>query len=219
MDQARPAVTDPEVDALLRAGRASIEAGEATPARFVIPTGAGRYRLTCADLQAAGQNDLGIPPRAFAYAAVGMLLASLGGQRCYVSEPAISAAAPKGSPPDTAGQDPSGQDPGGPRGPGGPGDAAHDAAGRDAPGPSQPAVVVSVFGKGLLEAHVQRSARNRDGRLLWEKPALRSTAEPGALGSALPLWRAVNREPSPLPPPEQLIEDMRESGFVIEVET
>jgi hypothetical protein len=191
-------MTDPEVAALLQAVRAAIDAGETLAARFVIPTVAGTYRVACADLQAAGENDLGIPPRAFAYGAVGMLLAALGGQRCYVTEPAMSAAPPRPL------HDPDALSP----------DAVRQGAG---PAP-QAAAVVSVFAKGLLEVHAQPYVRDHDGQLVWGEPALRSTTEPGGLGSAVPLWRAVNRDPSPLPPPDQLIEDMRDSGFVIEVE-
>ena len=57
-----------------------------------------------------------------------------------------------------------------------------------------------------------------DGQVFWGEPAITSTRQPGALGAALPLWRAVNRERSPMPPPDQLIEDMMDSGFTVTVE-
>ena len=79
-------------------------------------------------------------------------------------------------------------------------------------------MVVTVFGRGRLEVHVQPYGRDDDGRVLWGPPTAASATEPGALGAAVPLWRAANREPAPLPPPEELIEDMVESGFAVFVE-
>ena len=181
-------MSDPAVEALLESARAGIERGEPYPAEFIIPTAPGWWRLHCADLVAAGDNDLGIPPRAFAYGAVGMLVASLGASACYAMEPAMSAA------PRTLSM-------------------AGQSAGAS---PAQHALVVSAFRRGRLEVYVQSYLAQDDGTLAWAEPVVRSTTEPTNLGSVVPLWRAVNREPSPLPPPEQLIDDMTDSGFVIQ---
>jgi hypothetical protein len=80
------------------------------------------------------------------------------------------------------------------------------------------ALVVTVFAQGRLEVHVQPYGRDGNRGLLWGERTVRSTTEPGPLGAALPLWRAVNREPSPLPPPDELVSDMVDSGFVVSLD-
>jgi hypothetical protein len=177
---------DPLVAELLEAARAAVERGQPVRAQFLIPSAGGLWRVSCEDLVAAGENDLGIPPRAFAYGAVGMLAAALGAQRCVATEPGMAA------PP--------------------PGPAL--ATGPSAAGPRR-GVVVTVFARGLLEVTVLPYAVADDGAFTWGEPSTRSTADPGPLGSTIPLWRAVNREPAPLPPPAQLLDDMADSGFVI----
>jgi hypothetical protein len=178
------------VELLFQAAKSALEKGEPSPAQFVIPVGEGRWRVTCDDLVAAGENDFGIPPRAFSHGAVGMLVASLGARRCYAAE-AVGAGAPQASLP---------------------------AISRDDEGAFRQALVVTVFAQGRLEVHVQPYGRDGDGGLLWGEPTVRSTTDSGPLGAALPLWRAVNREPSPLPPPDELVSDMVDSGFVVSVE-
>jgi len=189
-----------EVERLFRAARSALEAGEASPAQFVIPVAGRRWRVTSHDLVATGENEFGIPPRAFSHGAVGMLVASLGARACYAAEavgtgttpvavPAIARGAPQGA-----------------------GSAPADEGG------SRQALVVTVFAQGRLEVHVQPYGRGGDGELRWGEPTVRSTTEPGPLGAALPLWRAVNRDPAPLPPPDDLIADMTESGFVVSVD-
>ena len=183
---------DSAVDLLLQAARAAIEGGERFPVQFLIPTNGRRWRIICHDLVAAGENDLGIPPKAFAYGAVGMLAASMGARLCYVAETATvaTAAGPTPAPAPAPGEDPG----------------------------SRQAVVVTVFAQGRLDIHMQPYGRDDDGTIVWAEPTQASTPEPGPLGSAVPLWRAVNREPAPLPPPEGLIEDMTDSGFIIVAE-
>lgn len=176
---AGPEVLEPEVEALLGAGRSAVERGEPVPARFLIPTDRGPWQVSCPDLLLAGENDFGIPPRAFAYGAVGMLVAALGAERCMATEPAMAAPAPAGGRPPQA-------------------------------------IVVTTFARGRLEVAVQPFQRHEEGSVAWGMPSVRSTGEPGPLGHAIPLWRAVNREPSPLPSPDGLIEDMTASGFCIE---
>jgi hypothetical protein len=178
------------VELLFQAARSALENGEAFPAEFVIPVGSRRWRVTCHDLVASGENDLGIPPKAFSHGAVGMLTAALGAQECYAAEAATL---------------------------GGPREAvpALDPAAEDA---FRQALVVTMFAKDRLEIHVQPYDRQAGGGWRWGEPSVRSATEPGPLGAALPLWRAVNREPTPLPPPDELIEDMRDSGFVVSVE-
>jgi hypothetical protein len=183
-------MSDPEVELLFQTARSALEKGEPSPAQFVIPVGERRWRVACHDLVAAGENDFGIPPRAFSHGAVGMLVASLGARRCYAAE-AVDAGAPQATLPAIS--------------------PADDGAFRQA-------LVVTVFAQGRLEVHVQPYGRDGDGGLLWGEPTVRSTTEPGPLGAALPLWRAVNREPSPLPPPDELVPDMVDSGFVVSVE-
>jgi hypothetical protein len=189
-----------EVERLLRAARSALEAGEASPAHFVIPVAGRRWRVTSHDLVATGENDFGIPPRAFSHGAVGMLVASLGARECYAAE-AVGAGTTPVAVPAIA--------PGAPQGAG---------FGRADEGGFRQALVVTVFAQGRLEVHVQPYGRGGDGELRWGEPTVRSTTEPGPLGAALPLWRAVNREPAPLPPPDDLIADMTESGFVVSVE-
>jgi hypothetical protein len=188
------------VELLFQAAKSALEKGEPSPAQFVIPVGEGRWRVTCDDLVAAGENDFGIPPRAFSYGAVGMLVASLGARECYAAE-AVGAGTTPVAVPAIA--------PGAPQGAG---------FGRPDEGGFRQALVVTVFAQGRLEVHVQPYGRGGDGELRWGEPTVRSTTEPGPLGAALPLWRAVNREPAPLPPPDDLIADMTESGFVVSVE-
>lgn len=166
---------DEEVARLLAAGRSALEAGEPSPATFVIPAGGRRWRVLSYDLATSGENEYGIPPLAFAHGAVGMLVASLGATRCYAAEPVR-------------------------------------------PGGRDQALVVTVFDPGRLAVHVQPFTRSGGGGLTWGSVAMRAAAEPSHLGAALPLWRAVNREPGPLPAPEGLIDDMVESGFDITVE-
>jgi hypothetical protein len=180
----------PEVELLFQAAKAALEKGEAFPAQFVIPVGERRWRVTSHDLVATGENDFGIPPKAFSHGAVGMLVASLGARRLYAAE-----AVGGGGPP-----------------------AAVPALGRADEGALRQALVVTVFAQGRLEVHVQPYGSGDDGAMLWGEPTVRSTTEPGPLGAAMPLWRAVNREPSPLPPPDELVSDMVDSGFVVSVE-
>src|SRR5712664_875128 len=75
-----------EVEFLFQAATSALENGEASPAQFVIPVGERRWRVTCHDLVATGENDFGIPPKAFSHGAVGMLVASLGARECYAAE-------------------------------------------------------------------------------------------------------------------------------------
>ena len=172
----------PEVDFLFQQARSAIEAGLPVLAEFLIPVGSRRGRVQARDLAAAGQNDLGIPPRAFAYGAVGMLLGALGGSTAYAME------APGGAlPPDLA-----------------------PAA--DGPPVARQGVVVTVFARASLQVHVLPFSRDASGAVIWGEPLVRSTADPKALGAAVPLWRAVNREPTTLPPPGGLIDDMTDSG-------
>jgi hypothetical protein len=180
----------PEVELLFQSAMSALEKGEAFPAQFVIPVGERRWRVTSHDLVATGQNDFGIPPKAFSHVAVGMLVASLGARRCYAAEPVGAGAPPSAVP----------------------------AIGRADEGAYKQALVVTAFAQGRLEVHVQPYGRGDDGALLWGEPRLRSTTEPGPLGAAMPLWRAVNREPSLLPPPDELVSDMVDSGFVVSVE-
>jgi hypothetical protein len=156
----------------------------------MIPVAGRRWRVTSHDLVATGENDFGIPPRAFSYGAVGMLVASLGARACYAAEAVRAGTTPVAVP----------------------------AIGRADEGGVRQALVVTVFAQGRVEVHVQPYARGGDGELRWGEPTVRSTTEPGPLGAALPLWRAVNRDPAPLPPPADLIADMTESGFVVSVE-
>jgi hypothetical protein len=179
-----------EVELLFQAARAALEGGEASPSQFVIPVDGRRWRVTSHDLVATGENDLGIPPKAFSHGAVGMLVASLGARECYAAEAVGASMTP----------------------------VALAAMDRADEGGSRQALVVTVFKQGRLEIHVQPYGRGVDGELSWGEPAVRSTGEPGPLGAALPLWRAVNREPAPLPPPDDLIADMVDSGFVVSVE-
>jgi hypothetical protein len=179
-----------EVARLFRAARSALEAGQACPAQFVIPVAGRRWRVTSHDLVATGENDFGIPPRAFSYGAVGMLVASLGARACYAAEAVGAGTTPVAVP----------------------------AIGQPDDGEVRQALVVTVFAQGRLEVHVQPYARGGDGALRWGEPVVRSTTEPGPLGAALPLWRAVNREPAPLPPPDDLVADMTEGGFVVSVE-
>lgn len=175
----------PEVEFLFQQARAAIESGQPVPAEFLIPVGPRRWRVQAQDLAKAGQNDLGIPPRAFAYGAVGMLLGSLGGSVAYAME------APGGSlPPDLAPA------------------VAGEQAGRQG-------VVVTVFARASLQVHMLPFSRDPSGAVAWGEPLMRSTGDPKALGAAVPLWRAVNREPTTLPPPGGLIDDMIDSGFSV----
>jgi hypothetical protein len=162
-----------DVEILLQAAQAAIEGGEALGTQFLIPDGDRRWRVVCHDLDAVGQNDLGIPPKVFAHGAVGALLQALDAHECYVAE---AASLPT------------------------------------------PAVVVTAFRTGRLEVGVHPYATGAGGQVSWGEPALTSTRQPGALGAALPLWRAVNRQRSPMPPPDQLIEDMVDSGFMVMLE-
>jgi hypothetical protein len=180
-----------EVELLFQAARSALESGEPAPAQFVIPVEGRRWRITCYDLVAAGENDFGIPPKAFSHGAVGMLAAALGARQCYAAEAAEAGAAPASAVP---------------------------AIGRSDDGVFKQALVVTVFAQGRLEVHVQPYGRGGDGGLLWGEPTVRSTTEPGPLGAALPLWRAINREPAPLPPPDDLVSDMIDSGFIVSVE-
>lgn len=174
-----------EVEYLFQRARSAIEAGDPVLAEFLIPVGPRRWRVLAQDLAVAGRNELGIPPRAFAYGAVGMLLGSLGGSVAYAME------APGGSlPPDLAPADPG------------------------AIGPRQ-GVVVTVFARGSLQVHVLPFSRDPSGAVTWGEPVVRTTGDPKALGAAVPLWRAVNREPTTLPPPGGLIDDMIDSGFTV----
>jgi hypothetical protein len=184
------ALPNTEVERLFQAARSSLERGEPAPAQFVIPVGERRWRVTCYDLAAAGENDFGIPPKAFSHGAVGMLAASLGARQCYAAEEVSAGGTP----------------------------AAVPAIGRSDEGAFKQALVVTVFAQGRLEVHVQPYGSSGDGGLLWGEPTVRSTTEPGPLGAALPLWRAVNREPAPLPPPDDLVADMIDSGFIVSVE-
>jgi len=168
-----------EVEVLLQAARSALETGEAFGTQFLIPDVDRRWRIICHDLEAVGQNDLGIPPKVFAYGAVGTLLGALGAQECYVAEVAQLAAPATRAP--------------------------------------SWAVIVTVFGRGRLDVHVHPYTPS-DGCITWGEPALTSTEQPGPLGAAVPLWRAVNRERSPMPPADGLIEDMVDSGFVVIVE-
>ena len=186
-----PASSEGEVALLFRAARSALEAGQACPAQFVIPVAGRRWRVISHDLVATGENDFGIPPRAFSHGAVGMLVASLGARRCYAAE-AVAAGAPQAALP--------------------------GGISRADEGAARQALVVTVFAQGRLEVHVQPYGRDGNGGLLWGERTVRSTTEPGPLGAALPLWRAVNREPSPLPPPDELVRDMVDSGFVVSVE-
>src|SRR2546421_7909094 len=77
---------DTEVELLFKTAMSALERGEPAPAQFLIPVGERRWRVTCYDLVAAGENDFGIPPKAFSHGAVGMLAASLGARRCYAAE-------------------------------------------------------------------------------------------------------------------------------------
>ena len=185
------AATETEVERLFQTARSALESGEAAPARFVIPVGGRRWRVTCYDLVAAGENDFGIPPKAFSHGAVGMLAASLGARQCYAAEAVRAGTAPAHAVP---------------------------AMGLTDEAAFKQALVVTVFAQGRLEVHVQPYGRDGDGGLLWGEPTVRSTTEPGPLGAALPLWRAVNREPAPLPPPDDLVADMIDSGFIVSVE-
>ena len=195
-----PASPEGEVELLFRAARSALEAGEASPAQFVIPVAGRRWRVASHDLVATGENDFGIPPRAFSHGAVGMLVASLGARECYAAE-AVGAGTTPVAVPAIA--------PGAPQGAG---------FGRADDGGVRQAVVVTVFAQGRLEVHVQPYGRGGEGELRWGEPTVRSTTEPGPLGAALPLWRAVNRDPALLPPPDDLIADMTDSGFVVSVE-
>jgi hypothetical protein len=179
-----------EVELLFQAAQSALEKGEASPAQFVIPVGERRWRVTCHDLVATGENDFGIPPKAFSHGAVGMLVASLRARLCYAAEAVDGGARP----------------------------AAVPAIGRADEGAFRQALVVTVFAEGRLEIHVQPYGRGAEGALLWGERTVRSSTEPGPLGAALPLWRAVNREPSPLPPPDELVSDMVDSGFVVSLE-
>ena len=165
-----------EIERVLREVTPALVRGDLPPAVFVIPAGSRRWVAVCADLVAAGDNDLGIAPRAFAYAAVGMLAATLGAGACWVADPAMSA---------------------------GPRPAA--------------AAVITCFARGRLEVHVHPYERHAGG-LRWGEPWVRATADPGGLGMTLPLWRAMNREPAPLPASQQLLKDLGDSGFVVSVE-
>ena len=185
-----PASPDGEVELLFRAARTALENGQVCPAQFVIPVAGRRWRVISHDLVATGENDFGFPPRAFSYGAVGMLVASLGARECYAAE---------GSGPGTT-------------------PAPLPAIARADEGGFRQALVVTVFAQGRLEVHVQPYGRGGEGELRWGEPTVRSTTEPGPLGTALPLWRAVNRDPAPLPPPGDLIADMTDSGFVVSVE-
>lgn len=186
---------DAQVEFLFQSARAAIEAGVPVPAQFLIPVGARRWRVLAQDLVAVGENDLGIPPRAFAYGAVGMLVGSLGGTVAYAME------APGAPPRDLAMVQ------------------LTAMVGPAVPAPTpKMAVVVTVFGRGRLQVHVLAFSRRDDGTVVWGAPTVRATDDPTALGAAIPLWRAVNREPVRLPPPEGLIEDMTDSGFTVFVE-
>jgi hypothetical protein len=164
---------DREVEILLHSAKAALEGSEVPGAQFLIPDGDRRWHIFCSDLDAVGQNDLGIPPKVFAHGAVGTLLQALGAHECYVAEAVTR---------------------------------------------PTPAVVVTAFKPGRLEVGVHPYTTAASGQISWGEPALTSTEQPGSLGSALPLWRAVNRERSPMPPPDQLIEDMVDSGFVVMLE-
>lgn len=195
-----PVSPEGEVALLFRAARSALEAGQAWPAQFVIPMAGRRWRVISHDLVATGENDFGIPPRAFSYGAVGMLVASLGARACYAAEAVSAGTTPVAVPAIARGT------------PQGAGFAPADEGG------SRQALVVTVFAQGRLEVHVQPYGRGGNGELRWGEPSVRSTTEPGPLGAALPLWRAVNREPAPVPPPDDLVADMTESGFVVSVE-
>jgi hypothetical protein len=80
------------------------------------------------------------------------------------------------------------------------------------------AVVVTVFGRGRLSVNMQPYEADPEGGVVWGERILESSNEPGRLGASLPLWRALNREPGPMPQAEALLEDMTESGFFISVE-
>ena len=185
-----PSSPEGEVELLFRGARSALENGEASPAQFVIPVAGRRWRVISHDLVATGANDFGIPPRAFSHGAVGMLVASLGARECYAAE----AVGPGTTP------------------------ATLPALARADEGGFRQALVVTVFAQGRLEVHVQPYGRGGDGVLRWGEPTVRSTTEPGPLGAALPLWRAVTRDPAPLPPADDLIADMIDSGFVVSVE-
>ena len=189
-DPDAPVSPEREVERLFRAARSALEVGEASPAQFVIPVAGRRWRVTSHDLVATGENDFGIPPRAFSHGAVGMLVASLGARECYAAEAVGAGTTPVAVP----------------------------AIGRADEGGFRQALVVTVFAQGRLEVHVQPYGRGGDGALRWGEPTVRSTTEPGPLGAALPLWRAVTRDPAPLPPADDLIADMIDSGFVVSVE-
>ncbi|HYR63163.1 MAG TPA: hypothetical protein VET24_11110 [Actinomycetota bacterium] len=178
------------VDLLFAAARTALERGESFPAQFVIPVGERRWRVAAHDLVATGQNDFGIPPKAFSHGAVGMLVAALGAQECYAAEAVGAGSGPVLVP-------------------------ELDRAGENA---FRQAVVVTVFAKDRLEVHVLPCGKDGEGAVRWSEPTVRSTTEPGPLGAALPLWRALNREPTALPPADGLIEDMVDSGFVVVVE-
>ncbi|GAC1361732.1 MAG: hypothetical protein NVSMB32_01130 [Actinomycetota bacterium] len=182
-------MADAEVDFLIQAAASAIERGEPVPAHFLIPLERRRWRVLARDLVAVGENDLGIPPRAFAYGAVGMLLGSVGATRVYAME-----APGELAPPELVLAQPSDQ-----------------AASRQA-------VVVTVFAKGLLEVHVQPFGRDGAGTIVWGERTVRTSEEPRARGAAGPLWRAVTREPGHLPPPAGLVEDRIDSGFSVFLE-
>ncbi|HEU5002285.1 MAG TPA: hypothetical protein VFW71_05840 [Actinomycetota bacterium] len=171
-------MSDAEIAAVLREVTPALARGSLPPAVFVIPAGSRRWTAACADLVAAGDNDLGIPPRAFAYAAIGMLAAALGAEACWVADPAMSAG----------------------------------------PERTPDAVVVTCFARGRLEVHVHPYVRAAGGDLRWGEPSVQASGDPGGLGMTLPLWRAMNREPAPLPPAGQLLEDLADSGFVLSVD-
>lgn len=180
-------MSDAEVDRLLREARAALEGGDPAPAAFVIPVGARRWRVVCHDLVVAGENDFGIPPKAFAHGAVGMLAAALGASECYAAEAASA----------------------------GPAMALPAVDPVPGEGVLRQALVVTLFRKNHLEVHIQPYERVARGGWRWGEVTVRTRTEPGPLGAALPLWRAVSREPAPLPPPDDLIEEMRDGGFII----
>src|ERR1700724_1888086 len=119
-----------EVELLFQAAQSALEKGEASPAQFVIPVGERRWRVTCHDLVATGENDFGIPPKAFSHGAVGMLVASLGARVCYAAEAVGAGARPSAVP----------------------------AIGR-AEGAFKQTLVATVFAQGRLEVHVQPYGR------------------------------------------------------------
>lgn len=162
-----------DVEVLLQSAKAALEGGDGPGTQFLIPYGDRRWRVDCHDLDAVGQNDLGIPPKVFAHGAVGTLLQALDAHECYVAEATTV---------------------------------------------PTPAVVVTAFRLGSLEVSVHPYTTGADGQVSWGEPTLTSTRQPGALGAALPIWRAVNRERLPMPPPDQLIEDMMDSGFTVKLE-